>query len=142
MKIKGEYQNHLIANQGKNKQQSKTDFAQFLEKELEESSSSTQAKPVSSITPLNLNLNNLKFNFMQEMDNLLNLWEDYTQKLNSEQANLKEIYGLLSTLKEKVQHLKNSGDYLNQPSPLKDILNELEVLTTTEEIKINRGDYT
>lgn len=59
-----------------------------------------------------------------------------------DQGSLKQAYELLQGIDGQVAALKDSTTTLRgQSSGFDSLLNELEVLTTTEKIKFNRGDY-
>lgn len=74
----------------------------------------------------------------------LDMWDSYVQVLGKPGAenNLREAYSLLQGVDEKVSALKQSAQpVLGQNPNLASIVNELEVLATTEKFKFNRGDY-
>ena len=77
---------------------------------------------------------------MDKMNALLSKWEDYSQIIGSENGNLREGYNLLADIRQNIQEVK--GD-LTQTSDqgLATMVEELDILTTTEEFKFNRGDY-
>lgn len=81
---------------------------------------------------------------MDNVDNLLNQWEKYADQLASSQTSgsLRQAYGMLENIQSGVQKLKDENPGLAGQSPqLSSLVNELEVLTVTEQIKFNRGDY-
>ena len=74
----------------------------------------------------------------------LDMWDSYVNALGKPGAegSLKEAYNLLQGVDAKVSALKQGAQpVLGQNPNLAGIINELEVLTTTEKIKFNRGDY-
>lgn len=74
----------------------------------------------------------------------LDLWDSYTAALGSPNAetSLKDAYALLEGIDSKVSSLRQDTAGLRGQNPGFDsLLNELEILTTTEKIKFNRGDY-
>lgn len=79
---------------------------------------------------------------MKNMDTLLTKWESYADKLASGTGgdSLKQAYGVLQNIETGVKQLKD-----DLPSDAKgglgSLVNELEVMTVTEKIKFNRGDY-
>lgn len=147
MKIHGEYTKQLNPENKVNKpNSSKHDFKLFLEKELTTSSTNTKITSnavTNAVSPLPLNLqpSNLELNFMQEVDNLLTLWENYSQSLTSDGTTLKDVYALLKKIQDKIQGVKQNPFFSKQPEHIQNILKEVEIMATTEEIKINRGDY-
>ena len=77
---------------------------------------------------------------MDKMNALLSKWEDYSQIIGSEDGNLRDGYTLLADIRQNIQDVK--GDL--QKTPVKGLdamVEELDILTTTEEFKFNRGDY-
>ncbi len=79
---------------------------------------------------------------MNSMDTLLAKWENYADQLASGAGgdSLKQAYGVLENIETGVKQLKD-----DLPSDvnagLGSLVNELEVMTVTEKIKFNRGDY-
>lgn len=74
----------------------------------------------------------------------LDLWDSYTQALGSSRAetSLRDAYALLEGIDSTVSNLREGTSSLRGQNPGFDsLLNELEILTTTEKIKFNRGDY-
>ena len=81
---------------------------------------------------------------MENIDSLLSKWENYAQTLSTPVADesLREAYGVLEDIQDEVKQLKASTPDLEQSSPsLKSMVDELEILTVTEQFKFNRGDY-
>jgi len=79
---------------------------------------------------------------MDTMDSLLTQWENYADELASGSggASLKKAYGLLENIGTGVQQLKDGLAGSSSPG-LDAMANELEVMTVTEKIKFDRGDY-
>lgn len=79
---------------------------------------------------------------MDNVDSLLGQWEQYADQLatGSGGDSLKKAYGVLENIASGVKQLKDglAGD---ANSPLGAMVNELEVMTVTEQYKFNRGDY-
>jgi hypothetical protein len=79
---------------------------------------------------------------MNNMDTLLAKWENYADQLaaGSGGDSLKQAYGVLENIETGVKQLKD--DLPSDVSKgLGSLVNELEVMTVTEKIKFNRGDY-
>ncbi|MDR1124625.1 MAG: hypothetical protein LBM64_00975 [Deltaproteobacteria bacterium] len=75
------------------------------------------------------------------IDGLLGQWESYAAALDGG-ADLRSVYGLLQDMTNGVKDLKASlPGFLESDSALGALVNELDVLSTTENIKFNRGDY-
>ena len=79
---------------------------------------------------------------MNNMDTLLAKWENYADVLASGSGgdSLKQAYGVLENIETGVKQLKD-GLPSDANAGLGSLVNELEVMTVTEKIKFNRGDY-
>jgi len=79
---------------------------------------------------------------MQDVDSLLAKWENYADKLaTGEGDSLKQAYGVLQNIESGVKQLKEELPSDAKNTGLGSLVNELEVMTVTEKIKFNRGDY-
>lgn len=80
---------------------------------------------------------------MEQVDNLLDKWENYAQQLQKPDQGLKQGYQTLEEIDSAVKVLQeNMPESGKQNEQLKPLLNELEIMAVTEKIKFNRGDYT
>lgn len=81
---------------------------------------------------------------MDNVNSLLNQWENYAGQLaGGNTGQLRQAYGTLENIQTGVQKLKDENPGLAGKSPqISSLVNELEVMTVTEKIKFNRGDYT
>lgn len=79
---------------------------------------------------------------MDNMDTLLAKWENYADQLaaGSGSDSLKQAYGVLENIETGVKQLKDDLPS-DANTGLGSLVNELEVMTVTEKIKFNRGDY-
>ncbi len=79
---------------------------------------------------------------MNNMDTLLAKWENYADTLASGPGgdSLKQAYGVLENIETGVKQLKDDLPS-DANAGLGSLVNELEVMTVTEKIKFNRGDY-
>ncbi len=79
---------------------------------------------------------------MENMNSVLTKWEKYADQLaaGSGDDSLKQAYGVLENIESDVKQLKNDLPE-NANAGLGSMVNELEVMTVTEKIKFNRGDY-
>ena len=80
----------------------------------------------------------------QQASGLLDSVNAYVDALSARGAdgNLKAIYPLLEGLEQQMGVLKQGAAPLEaKHAGLASLINELEVLTTTEKFKFNRGDY-
>lgn len=99
-----------------------------------------ESEKVSSTDPTELVMQQA----FEQASGALDMWDAYVQVLGKPGAenNLREAYGLLEGVDNKVAALKQSAQpVLGQNPNLAGIVNELEVLATTEKFKFNRGDY-
>lgn len=73
----------------------------------------------------------------------LDLWDSYAKKLSSSNnGDLREAYSLLEHIGTQVEQLKSDASNLRTPNfGLNSFINEMDIMTTTEKIKFNRGDY-
>ncbi len=74
----------------------------------------------------------------------LDMWESYANQLQTPgtQGNLRQAHTLLEGIESQVSSLKvSSEEALKQNPELASLVNELEVMSVTERIKFNRGDY-
>jgi len=81
---------------------------------------------------------------MQNFDSLLAQWENYADRLDSAQGgqDLKQLYAMLEGIVGSVSNIKEQWAGLEQkPEQLGALINELEIMAVTEQIKFNRGDY-
>jgi hypothetical protein len=81
-------------------------------------------------------------NIMDKMQDLLSKWENYSRVIGGQEGNLREGYSLLADIQNDLQQVKD--DLARVPAPgqgLTAMVEELDVLATTEEFKFNRGDY-
>jgi len=142
-----------LSNEQNKTQKSKTadDFSKILNQEL-------SAKPVSSsgvsgstgisapsinplLSPALLNHQPVETSLMEQVDQLLSKWENYAAGLENPQADLRGLYTTLQEISGQIKELKENINLNTQKPELRSILEELEIMTTTEEIKFNRGDY-
>jgi hypothetical protein len=80
----------------------------------------------------------------QQASGLLDSMNVYVDALSARGAdgNLKAVYPLLEGLERQMGVLKQGAEPLEaKHAGLASLINELEVLTTTEKFKFNRGDY-
>lgn len=81
---------------------------------------------------------------MEHIDSLLDKWENYAQALKSPAPgdSLRQADSVLGRIEGDVERLKQTMPEPGQDdSPLKSMVDELEIMAVTERIKLNRGDY-
>jgi hypothetical protein len=76
-----------------------------------------------------------------QVSNTLDLLDKYSVSLGSS-VSLREAYSLLGNIEDKVAGIeKETGTLRAQHTALDSLLNELKIISVTEKIKFNRGDY-
>lgn len=81
--------------------------------------------------------------YTEKVDNLLDKWDLYSQALaRPDAASLKDVNSLLDGMDAELAGLKAAlPELAGNKAGLAGLVNELDVMTTTERIKFNRGDY-
>jgi len=131
----------------KNEKAQGIDFGAVLKNEVEKSSElkpGPQKMPsISSISPLQLNMLSPSQNgsIIDRVENLLNVLDEYQQKLKDPHFSLKEIDPLVKQMEKEKENLAPVLDSFLEDDGLKDILNQTLVTSSLETIKFNRGDY-
>ncbi len=99
--------------------------------------------PISSISPIQLDMLSPAQNgsIADRVENLLNMLDEYQQKLKDPHFSLKEIDPLVKQMEKEEENLAPILDSLVEDDGLKDILNQALVTSSLETIKFNRGDY-
>ena len=99
-----------------------------------------QAESADPVDPLEVLLQQS----FQQASGLLDSMHDYVNALSARGAdgNLKALYPLLEGWEHQMGALKQGAAPLDAKyAGLASLINELEILTTTEKFKFNRGDY-
>ena len=79
---------------------------------------------------------------VDKTENLLDLMESYTQKIEDPKKSLKEIEPLIDSIQKEASRLAQETDkHLPEDKALKDIVNEFAVAANVEYAKFYRGDY-
>ncbi len=81
---------------------------------------------------------------LEQAAGALDMWESYAQKLRmpGNDGNLRDAYALLEGIESQVSTLKTENNAVLEQNPeLASLVNELEIMSTTEKFKFNRGDY-
>jgi hypothetical protein len=75
-------------------------------------------------------------------ESLLDLMENYTQKIQDPKKSLKEIEPLIDSIQKEASQLARETDkHLPEDRTLKNIVNEFAVAANVEYVKFYRGDY-
>ena len=78
----------------------------------------------------------------EKIDQVLSKWENYSQQLQAGDSSLKNSFSTLEEIRENISQLQTEiSEDSNQDQGIKSILNELEIMAVTEQVKFNRGDY-
>jgi len=131
----------------KNEKVQGIDFGAVLKNEVEKSSDlklgPQKMSSISSISPIQLNMMSpvQKGSIVDRIENLLNVLDEYQQKLKDSHFSLKEIDPLVNQMEKEKENLAPVLDSLVEDDGLKDILNQALVTSSLETIKFNRGDY-
>ncbi len=76
-----------------------------------------------------------------QVENYLNILNEYQKKLGNLDVPLKELSPLLDQMNAEKGELSSALDSLSDEDGLKGIVNETLVVSSLETIKFNRGDY-
>ena len=125
-------------------------FAQALAQELQSDSATagTAATPTGPVVRLDQALQAAMLTqpteqtIMDKMSSLLSKWENYSQIIGEANGDLREGYNLLADIRQDIREVKS--DLAQNPGlghSLESMVEELDILATTEEFKFNRGDY-
>jgi len=131
----------------KNENAQGINFGAVLKNEVEKSSNAISGNqkipPTSSISSIQLNMLSPSQNgpIIDRVENLLNILDEYQQKLKDPHFSLKEIDPLVKQMEKEKENLAPVLNSLVEDDGLKDILNKALVTSSLETIKFNRGDY-
>ena len=126
-------------------------FAQALAQELQSGSAvqaGAAASPTGPVVRLDQALQAAMLTqpteqtIMDKMSTLLSKWENYSQIIGAANGDLREGYNLLADIRQDIREVKS--DLAQNPGlghSLEGMVEELDILATTEEFKFNRGDY-
>ena len=78
---------------------------------------------------------------IDRVEKLLDILDEYQNKLGNPQATLKDIYPLITKMEAGREQLLPLLDSIADGDGLKDILNQALTTSSLEIIKFNRGDY-
>lgn len=78
---------------------------------------------------------------IQATEKTLDLLEKYQEALSDSRVSLKEVYPLVQALRQEVQGINRRTDQLPPSDPLRKIIEDIEILSSVEIEKFNRGDY-
>ena len=151
MKITPDQIARLNSEQVKTQKNRAGDFSKIFNQELNTSAqtnnqiSGTAGPSSPSVSPLlspaMLNIQQTEIAIMNQVDQVLTRWENYAAGLKKPEPDLRGLYATLQDISGQIKNLKENFNLNTQKPELQSILEELEILTTTEEIKFNRGDY-
>lgn len=84
---------------------------------------------------------NVETSVAGQVENYLNVLNEYQEKLMDPDVTLKELSPLVEQMTREGEKLSSILESLPKDDNLKEILNETLVLSSLESIKFNRGDY-
>lgn len=159
MKIRSDQVDSLQQQEqsSKTKKVKNTSFGDVLNQEVDQAQSalsqSTASVPgLQAVNPL-LNINmvdktgaegsNDTQQLVGQVEDVLGRLDNYAGQLaSSDKSSLKNAYSSLEGLHKDVRNIRKNWPDMNTKSPELDaIVNEVEVMAVTEQIKFNRGDY-
>ena len=129
------------------KRATSTDFKEVLEKAQIGSQTTANCGialppsmqvPVISLSPVD---SSAEKKLISEVDDFLNLMEEYQNKMEDPAVSLKQIQPLVEKMGTETERLRSTLETLPEASTMKDILNRALVASSVEVIKFNRGDY-
>lgn len=82
-----------------------------------------------------------RYDIMDKVNTLLARWSDYAQELQTPNADLRHVHQTLEDITAEVKQMKQSLVEQRQDPAMISLLDEIEILSVTERIKFNRGDY-
>ena len=146
-------------NKNKSPEQAKQDFKQVLEKNMsseqdanKNQKSAAQMPGPNQLAALHAQIQtnstssvqseSIESSMREKIDQVLSKWENYSQQLQSGDKSLKSSFNTLEEISENVRNLQSElSESSQQDQGIKSILDELEIMTVTEKVKFNRGDY-
>ena len=78
---------------------------------------------------------------VERVDNLLNLLDNYRDKLADPQVTLRSIEPVINMIAKEKEQLSSVLESLPNEDELKDIVKRTLITASLEVIKFNRGDY-
>ena len=124
-------------------------FQEVLKNTLEKSGGASNADALSSIAPLSqtspIQISPVALvagnPVVKEIESLVELLEEYQEKMENPSFTLKDIYPLILRMEGETERLQPVLNSMPEGSAAKDILNRALVASAVEVIKFNRGDY-
>jgi hypothetical protein len=150
MKINGSdeiIKNSFAENTIRRKQDQNEDFKNVLKATVnrtaqhpQKTKSSPLTNPVSAIQFTPLSPENKRIT-VERVDNLLNLLDNYRDKLADPQVTLRSIEPVINMIAKEKEQLSSVLEFLPNEDGLKDIVNRTLITASLEVMKYNRGDY-
>jgi hypothetical protein len=131
----------------KNQEPADKKFGAVLQETIKRSSDAISGPQVPSkmnnISEIRLNpfSQNEKTRIISRVENFLDIFDEYHQKLGDPQVALKDIYPLINNMAAEKEDLISSLNSLADGDELREILNRTLITSSIEIIKFNRGDY-
>jgi hypothetical protein len=133
---------------GTNKQTTGDMFHEILQKTIDKSSNPEEntmtSPPVQNISNIQFNSivnSNSRSQNIEQVEDFLNILDNYQKKLGDPASTLKDIYPLVTAMESETDKIMPFLNSLSDDDGLKDVLNRAVITATVESIKFNRGDY-
>ncbi len=110
-------------------------------KQVDEGGKRTPTITNTSAMQLNVFLSEGEKIAVESAEKLLDILDEYQQKLANPEVALREIDPLIGKLEACNESLVSSVNFLVKGDELKNILNQVVVTSSVEILKFNRGDY-
>ena len=153
MKVTGNdeiFHNVLPDKQSRSTQSPAEDFGVILKEKIETSAKPAWPQAAASLNPITP-IHNLSISqpilppdkeiAIKRVENLLDLLDDYRQKLADPQVTLKEMDALVGRISGEKDNLTATLSSMEEGEQLQDILNQTLVTASLEMMKFRRGDY-
>lgn len=138
---------HLVEPINKSKSPADNEFSKILKESVESTQKeSTKPQSMKAIQPgsgiqlFTPSPVNQQFT-IERIENLINLLDQYRQKLSDPQITLKTVAPLVKEMEQAKESLRPILDSLKDGEEIKAILNQTLVTTSLEIAKYYRGDY-
>jgi len=122
------------------KPKTNADFASLLAEQSQAQGLAGPPAPPAALSVQTLLAQDTERTVMEQLASLMDQWDAYAQSVD--QANLKHGHALLGSIQQTLASVKDAVEKAPAVNPtLKAMVDEMEILGVTEEIKFNRGDY-
>ena len=108
-----------------------------------ESSGSRGVSPGGGMAPIQINpvIPGITSPLVDRVDDFLNTFDEYRQRLGDHQFSLKDIDPLVRKMERETENLMPAFKSLSETDGLKEILDQTLMTASLEIVRFNRGDY-